>query len=70
MHNIMAVSILVWLPTFLMRTHNITEAKAGMTVGIISLMAIIGSPLGGIPCRFLAEDQSARAGCSCRWSVT
>jgi MFS family permease len=51
MHNIMAVSILVWLPTFLMRTHNITEAKAGMTVGIISLMAIIGSPLGG----FLAD---------------
>jgi MFS family permease len=51
MHNIMAVSILVWLPTFLMRSHNITEAKAGMTVGIISLMAIIGSPLGG----FLAD---------------
>ncbi len=51
MHNIMAVSILVWLPTFLMRTNNVTEAKAGMTVGIISLMAIIGSPLGG----FLAD---------------
>ena len=51
MHNIMAVSILVWLPTFLMRTHNVTEAKAGMTVGVISLMAIIGSPLGG----FLAD---------------
>jgi len=48
MHNIMAVAVLVWLPTFLIRAHEVSEAKAGMTVGIISLMAIIGSPLGGI----------------------
>jgi MFS family permease len=48
MHNVMAVSALVWLPTFIIRTHNVTEAKAGMTVGIISLMAIIGSPVGGL----------------------
>jgi MFS family permease len=51
MHHIMAISILVWLPAFLMRAHGITEKKAGLTVGIISLMAIIGSPLGG----FLAD---------------
>jgi len=48
MQNITAFSFLVWTPAFLMRAHGIPEDKAGLQVGIISLMAIIGAPLGGV----------------------
>ena len=51
MQNVLAFSYLSWTPAFLMRSKGVTAADAGMTVGIISLMAIIGAPLGG----FLAD---------------
>jgi len=48
MQNITAFSFLVWTPAYLMRAHGIPEDKAGLKVGIVSLMAIIGAPLGGV----------------------
>ena len=48
MHNVMAFSILTWLVAFFMRSREIGEDKAGMLMGIVSLMAVIGAPLGGI----------------------
>ena len=51
MQNVLAFSYLSWTPAFLMRSQGVSAAQAGMTVGIISLMAIIGAPLGG----FLAD---------------
>ncbi len=47
----MTSSVLVWLPSLLMRILNISEAKAGVLTGGIGLAAIIGAPLGG----FLAD---------------
>jgi MFS family permease len=47
----MTSSVLVWLPSLLMRILNISEAKAGIITGGIGLMAILGAPLGG----FLAD---------------
>jgi MFS family permease len=47
MQQIMAFSFLVWTPAFLMRARDISEAKAGLIVGAVSLMAILGAPLGG-----------------------
>jgi MFS family permease len=44
----MAFSLLTWLSAFFMRSRGIAEDKAGMLLGIISLMAVIGAPLGGI----------------------
>lgn len=50
-HNIMAFSVLTWFSAYFMRSRGVTVDKAGMLLGIISLMAIIGAPLGG----FLAD---------------
>ena len=47
----MTTSVLIWLPSLMMRMLNITEAKAGILFGAIGLAAIIGAPLGG----FLAD---------------
>ncbi|HDP81360.1 MAG TPA: MFS transporter [Spirochaetes bacterium] len=46
--NVLAFTFVVWVPAYLMRRHGITEDVAGMTVGTIGLMAIIGAPLGGV----------------------
>jgi len=43
----MSTSVLIWLPSLVMRMMNVTEATAGMLVGGIGLAAIIGAPLGG-----------------------
>jgi MFS family permease len=43
----MTSSVLVWLPSLMMRILNISEAKAGIITGSIGLAAIIGAPLGG-----------------------
>lgn len=50
-HNIMAFSVLTWFSAYFMRSQGITVDKAGTLLGIISLMAVIGAPLGG----FLAD---------------
>ncbi len=47
----MTSSVLIWLPSLMMRILNISEAKAGIITGGIGLAAIIGAPLGG----FLAD---------------
>ena len=47
----MTSSVLVWLPSLMMRMLNISEATAGLLFGAIGLAAIIGAPLGG----FLAD---------------
>ncbi len=47
----MSSSVLVWLPSLVMRIMNVNEATSGMIVGGIGLSAIIGAPLGG----FLAD---------------
>lgn len=44
-------SLMTWLPSFLNRTYNIPMDQAGIKVGIIMMMAIVGAPLGG----FLAD---------------
>jgi len=44
-------SLMTWLPSYLNRVYNIPVDQAGMKVGIIMMMAIVGAPLGG----FLAD---------------
>jgi len=44
----MSTSVLIWLPSLIMRVMNVNEATAGMLVGGIGLTAIIGAPLGGV----------------------
>jgi MFS family permease len=40
-------AIIVWLPTYLHRVEGMSMSEAGMKVGMIMLLAIIGLPLGG-----------------------
>ena len=44
----MTMAFIVWSPAFLMRAHGMTVARAGMVLGVIGLLGIIGTPLGGI----------------------
>lgn len=48
LQNVMAFSFIVWGPSFLMRSQGLSAEKAGLIVGIIAIMAIIGAPLGGV----------------------
>ncbi len=41
-------SFMVWGPAYIMRCYGCREDKAGMILGIIGMMAIIGALLGGI----------------------
>jgi MFS family permease len=45
--NIMNFSVLAWLSAFLMRSQGIAEDAAGKQAGIVLMMAIFGSLLGG-----------------------
>ena len=40
-------AIIVWLPTYLHRVEGIPMSEAGMKVGAIMILAIIGLPVGG-----------------------
>ncbi|TAL35326.1 MAG: MFS transporter [Spirochaetes bacterium] len=41
-------SLIVWLPTFFQRVHGLPESQAGIKGGSVMLLALIGSPLGGL----------------------
>jgi MFS family permease len=51
MRNLMAFSVMGWTVAYVMRSRGIAEDRAGLILGIVSLMAIVGAPLGG----FLAD---------------
>jgi MFS family permease len=40
-------AIIVWLPTYFHRVEGISMSEAGMKVGVIMVLAIIGLPVGG-----------------------
>jgi len=46
--QIMTFSFFVWVPSFLIRSHNIGEDRAGLEIGVIGLVAIIGALAGGL----------------------
>ncbi len=48
MHNVYAFTILAWMPALLMRSLQVSEARAGMMMGLIAMCAIVGALLGGI----------------------
>ncbi len=56
MQNITLFSFLTWSPAFIMRTEDCSASQAGMTVGIIAIMAILGSIVGG----FIADHWQKR----------
>lgn len=51
MNLIIMTSFMVWTPAFLMRTQGLPVQKAGLLVGMLGLLGIVGAPLGG----FLAD---------------
>jgi len=48
LQNFMCFAFLVWAAPLVMRTNEVDAQKAGMLVGIIGLMAIVGSIFGGL----------------------
>lgn len=45
--TIMINTFLSWMPALIMRVLNVNESTAGLLVGGMGLMALIGAPLGG-----------------------
>jgi MFS family permease len=45
--GIMITTFMAWAPALIMRVLNVTEVTAGLIVGGMGLMALIGAPLGG-----------------------
>lgn len=43
----MLMTFMSWAPALVMRALNVNESKAGLIVGAMGLMALIGAPLGG-----------------------
>ena len=48
MMQIMAMSLLVWMPTFVIRAQGVKADVAGSMMGLIALLGIVGALLGGI----------------------
>jgi MFS family permease len=48
MHMAMTFSFAAWGAAFIMRAQGVSEAKAGMILGLSALVGIIGAPLGGV----------------------
>ncbi|MBN1381351.1 MAG: hypothetical protein JXA41_06735 [Deltaproteobacteria bacterium] len=48
MHMAMVFAFAAWGAAFVMRAQGVTEAKAGMILGITALAGIIGTPIGGV----------------------
>ncbi|MBU1195134.1 MAG: MFS transporter [Proteobacteria bacterium] len=48
LQNFMCFAFLVWAAPLVMRTNGVDAQKAGLLIGIIGLMSIVGSIVGGI----------------------
>jgi MFS family permease len=42
------LAFLSWMPAMLMRIYKMTPATAGLTYGLVGLIAIVSAPLGGV----------------------
>ncbi|TAL33649.1 MAG: MFS transporter [Spirochaetes bacterium] len=61
MMQIMTFSFFVWGPSYIMRCYGCREDKAGMLMGIVGMMAIIGALLGGVLSdKWQLKNQKAR----------
>ena len=48
MFAVMQMSVLTWFPALLMRAYHINEEKAGLIMGLVTIIALVGPILGGI----------------------
>jgi MFS family permease len=48
MFAVLQFSIMTWFPALLMRTYHIKEDKAGLVMGLVSIIGLLGPLLGGI----------------------
>jgi MFS family permease len=46
--SLMNYSLPVWLPAYFMRSHGVGEHAAGVSMGVIALMAVVGAGIGGV----------------------
>ena len=61
MQNIMIYSFLAWGPAWVMRVQGVNEKQAGITIGALAMLAVLGAPLGGILAdRWQSRNQRAR----------
>jgi MFS family permease len=50
-----------WLPAFMMRSYSMDAGQAGTAIGVIALVAVLGSPIGGwIADRWQKKNRGAR----------
>lgn len=48
MLQVMFISILTWLPTYMIRAQDIKADMAGLLTGVVGLLGIVGAFLGGV----------------------
>lgn len=48
MYAVLQVSVGTWFPALLMRTYDIREDKAGLVMGVVTIIGLAGPILGGI----------------------
>jgi MFS family permease len=48
MFAVMQISVLTWFPALLMRAYHIKEDTAGLIMGLVAIIALLGPILGGI----------------------
>lgn len=63
LHAFLGVGVVTWLPSFLIRSHNLTTFQAGTVLAVlVGVFGVLGSSLGGYLC-----DRAAKA--DRRWYV-
>ena len=48
LYSLLVTSVLAWIPALLMRTFGFGEDKAGVVIGIVALVGLMGAPIGGL----------------------
>ena len=59
-NTFVTTSLLTWLPTYFHRLEGLPISKAATKGGLVMLMAIVGSPAGGLPGGQMARKKAKR----------
>jgi MFS family permease len=60
---IVGMSLAIWMPSFLVRSHGLTIAQAGIVIGVTGMISVVGAILSGWLCdRLVKRDQRWQLG--------
>ena len=65
LYAVLQISVGTWFPSLLMRAYSIHEDKAGLVMGVVSIIGLCGPILGGL-WRTAGSDGTGEAACGSR----